>query len=86
MADLIKPKPGTHTKGALAEKARMKKAHEEQLQIAVEFVRSGGGGVAAAVHEVKGCSRSLADRHGSRQEQDEGPVSSAVGNYDVARE
>ena len=51
-------KPGTYTKAALAKKAALKVAHQEQLQKAVTLVAAGEGGPGKVAGMVDGCTRS----------------------------
>jgi hypothetical protein len=60
---LSKPaKPGTHTHEALCSKAAAKRAHQDQLAIAVGLHASGGGGGMQLSKMVEGCSRQQIDR------------------------
>tara|TARA_B110000046_G_scaffold167248_1_gene184775 strand:- start:509 stop:931 length:423 start_codon:yes stop_codon:yes gene_type:complete len=53
------PRPGTHTKAALAAKARDKELHQEQLDKAVALHDGGNGpGPRRLVHLVEGCTKS----------------------------
>ena len=51
------PSPGTHTHAAFRKKFDEKRAHEEQLQLALEFMEAGRGGARAVSKLVEGCSR-----------------------------
>jgi len=51
------PSPGTHTHEAFRKKFDEKRAHEEQLQLALEFMEAGRGGARAVSKLVEGCSR-----------------------------
>ena len=60
---LSKPaKPGTYTHEALCAKKAGKRAHEEQLALAVALAAAGGGGGKKLSSQVEGCSRQQIDR------------------------
>ena len=55
------PGPGIYTMAALRQNFEGKRAHKEQLALAVEFVKAGRGGPQAASAAVLGCTRSQVD-------------------------